>query len=64
MIDGCDSGVADTGSIESDILDCAVDVRNHGQFVRCAAMYLNNLGLSSEDKDAIQSCVGSSDFGK
>jgi len=65
IIDGCDSGVPDpTGSIAEGILNCNGTTRNHGQFVSCAAQFLNSLGLSSYDKEAIQSCVGKSEIGK
>jgi hypothetical protein len=73
VVGSCDSGVTNTlfangCTISDKIAACAAGAKNHGQFTRCAAQYLDSLVLggtiSLEQKDAIQSCVGSSSIGK
>ena len=66
VVGDCDSGVSDPdGSITAGILDCNGTTRNHGQFVNCSARFVNKrLDLTQSEKDAIMSCVGSSDIGK
>jgi concanavalin A-like lectin/glucanase superfamily protein len=66
IIDGCDSGVANTlfptGCTISDlIMQCADDVNNHGEFVSCVAHLTNKLKtdgtITGQQKGAIQSCA-------
>jgi hypothetical protein len=66
IIDGCDSGVANTwfpsGCTISDlIIQCADDVSNHGEFVSCVAHLTNTLKksgtITGQQKGAIQGCA-------
>ncbi|HEY9420634.1 MAG TPA: PA domain-containing protein [Thermoanaerobaculia bacterium] len=68
VIDGCDSGVANTVfangcRISDQINDCAVAASNHGAFVSCVAHLGNKLKkdgvITGDQKGAIQSCAGS-----
>jgi hypothetical protein len=67
VIDGCDSGVANTTfstgcRISDQINDCAVGAGNHGGFVSCVSHLTNDLKkagvISGAQKGAIQSCAG------
>ncbi|HEX6903475.1 MAG TPA: PA domain-containing protein [Thermoanaerobaculia bacterium] len=69
VIDGCDSGVANTVfangcRISDQINDCLVGASNHGGFVSCVAHLTNDLKkagvISGSQKGAIQSCAGQS----
>ncbi len=69
VIDGCDSGVANTVfangcRISDQINDCLVGASNHGGFVSCVAHLGNSLKktgvITGEQKGAIQSCAGQS----
>jgi hypothetical protein len=71
VIDGCDSGVANTvgddGCTVADLVEpCADGVRNHGAYVRCVSHVTNDLKaageLTGEEKDALQSCAGQADI--
>ncbi len=71
VIDGCDSGVDNTlgadGCTLSDLIgECAIGVRNHGQYVRCVSHLTNDLKksglISGSDKGAIMSCAGQADI--
>lgn len=71
IIDGCDSGVANTlfptGCTISDlIMQCADGVNNHGEFVSCVAHLTNNLKragtITGQQKGAIQSCAAQADI--
>ena len=73
VIDGCDSGVANTLSpngctISDRIANCAVGVKRHGDFVNCVAALANSLlaqgVITSAQKDAILTCAGKSKIGK
>lgn len=73
VIDGCETGVSNwvlaSGCTLMDQLDAfAVGVRNHGAFVSLVARFTGQLVtdgvLTSLEKDAIQSCAGSSSIGK
>lgn len=63
VIGECDTGVVDRlyeGKLISELIDeCADDVKNHGQFVRCVAHLTNKLKkdgiISGKEKGAIQS---------
>ncbi|MDH3602705.1 MAG: thrombospondin type 3 repeat-containing protein, partial [Candidatus Tectomicrobia bacterium] len=71
IIDGCDSGVANTlfidepfgnGCTISDLISrCTEGVSNHGQFVSCVAHLTNDLKkagiITGQEKGAIQSCA-------
>jgi hypothetical protein len=68
VIDGCDSGVANTVlsngcTILDEIAKCGTDSRNHGQYVSCVSHLTNDLKhdgvLTGREKGAIQSCVAS-----
>jgi PA domain len=67
VIDGCDSGVANTVfangcRISDSIEDCADGASNHGGFVSCVSHYTNDLKkngtITGAQKGAIQSCAG------
>jgi hypothetical protein len=69
VIDGCDSGVANTlfsdGCTITDlVLGCVEGANNHGQFVSCATQVSNNLNaggaITGADKGAITSCAAGS----
>ena len=60
MIDGCDTGVEDTGGIQAGINECAIDARNHGQFVRCVALFTRSEDLSQADRQPIMKCAAQS----
>lgn len=69
VIDGCDSGVANTVfengcRISDQVNDCLVGASNHGGFVSCVAHLTNSLKkagvISGSQKGAIQSCAGQS----
>ena len=71
VIDGCDSGVANTVfadgcRISDSIEDCADGATNHGKFVSCVAHYTNDLKkngtITGAQKGAIQSCAGQADI--
>ncbi len=71
VIDGCDSGVANTvfadGCRISDAIeDCADGATNHGKFVSCVSHYTNGLKkqgiITGAQKGAIQSCAGQADI--
>ena len=66
VIDGCDSGVANTLSsegctISDEIAKLSSDSTNHGKFVSAVAHYTNELKkdgvISGQQKGAIQSCA-------
>lgn len=66
VIDGCDSGVANTvfadGCRISDAIEgCADGAGNHGQFVSCVSHYTNDLKndgtITGAQKGAIQGCA-------
>jgi hypothetical protein len=66
VIDGCDTGVANTllddGCTINDLVaQCAADPGNHGDFTSCVAHFTNGLKgggiLSGADNGAIQSCA-------
>jgi hypothetical protein len=68
VIDGCDSGVANTllpngCTILDHIAECRADSRNHGEYVSCVSHLTNDLKhkgvLTVREKGAIQSCVAS-----
>lgn len=67
VVDGCDSGVANTVAangcrISDGIEACADGARNHGAFASCSAHFLNRLKsagvITGAQKDLIQGCVG------
>lgn len=71
VIDGCDSGVANTvfanGCRISDSIEaCAAAAGNHGGFVSCVSHYTNSLKkagtITGAQKGAIQSCAGSANI--
>jgi hypothetical protein len=71
VIDGCDSGVRNTGfpsgcTIADLIAACAEGVRNHGQYISCVSDMTNDLKqagtITDQQKDAIQSCAGQADI--
>jgi hypothetical protein len=69
IIDGCDTGVTDQvvdgSTISEKIAECAVDARNHGEFVRCVAHLTNDLVpgyITGREKGAIQSCAAQADI--
>ena len=65
VIGECDTGVMDQfeegRSISQRIGECALEAKNHGQFVRCVAHLTNELRkagkISGKEKGAIQSCA-------
>ncbi len=65
LIGECDTGVVDQleegMSISQRIGKCALEAKNHGQFVRCVAHLTNELRkagkISGREKNAIQSCA-------
>jgi hypothetical protein len=66
VIDGCDSGVANTTfttgcRISDQINDCMVGAGNHGAFVSCVAQLTNKLRkagvMTDAQKGAVQSCA-------
>ena len=72
VIEGCDSGVANTVSlngcsISDRIAQCAVGVKRHGDFVNCVAKLANSLlaqgVITTAQKDAILTCAGKSSIG-
>jgi len=73
VIDGCDSGVANTQftdgcTISDQIGVCEEGAKNHGKFVSCVAKKTNALKkakvISGNQKGQIQSCAAQSDIGK
>jgi hypothetical protein len=67
VIDGCDSGVANTlagdgCTLADDVADCAATAADHSDFVSCVSALTNQLKadklLSGAQKGAIQSCAG------
>ena len=71
VIDGCDSGVANTlfadgCKISDAIEDIAAGAGNHGAFVSGVSHYLNELKkagiITGAQKDAIQACAGAADI--
>lgn len=69
VIDGCDSGVANTlgadgCTISDDIAQCAADAGDHDEFVSCVAHLMNELKnagvISGKDNGAIQRCAAQS----
>jgi hypothetical protein len=71
VIDGCDSGVANTVfangcRISDGITACADGAGNHGGFVSCVSHYTNTLKkngtITGAQKGAIQSCAGSANI--
>ena len=69
VIDGCNSGVEETDSItNAAITDCAVDAKNHGDFVSCVADATNGWKkdglIDGKQKGAIQRCAARADIPK
>jgi len=69
VIDGCDTGVEDpSGNIQAGIDACEADAGNHGQFVRCTAIFTRNLvrggAISNSDRRPIMNCASRSSIGK
>ena len=64
MIDGCDTGVEDTDGIQDGIDACEADARNHGQFVRCVALFTRSEGMSQADRRPVMKCASQSSIGK
>jgi hypothetical protein len=71
VIDGCDTGVEnhllDSGcTISDEIAECAAEVTNHGQFVRCVAHLTNALKregiIAGKEKGKIQKCAAKADI--
>jgi len=71
VIDGCDTGVADQelesgGTISGNIAECAVNARNHGEFVSCVAHLTNKLVrdgyITGKEKGKIQRCAAQADI--
>ncbi len=71
VIDGCDSGVANTlftsGCTLSDLIaQCAVGAKNHGKYVSCVSRLTNGLKrskvITGRQKGAIQSCAAQADI--
>ena len=63
VIDGCDTGVEDTGGIQDGIDACAASASNHGQFVRCVAIFTRSQGMSSSDRQPVMKCASHSSIG-
>ena len=63
VIDGCDTGVEDTGGIQDAIDACAASASNHGQFVRCVAIFTRSQGMSSSDRQPVMKCASHSSIG-
>lgn len=70
VIDGCDTEIQDqeyNGElISQSIGDCAVDIKNHGEFVSCVAKLTNELKkagvITGKEKGVIQSCAAQGDI--
>jgi len=71
VIDGCDSGVANTlfedgCTISDEIAECAEGAKNHGKFVSCVSKLTNGLKkdglISGKEKGKIQKCAAQSDL--
>jgi hypothetical protein len=71
VIDGCDSGVANSmvGSgctISNRIAEIAEGATNHGQFVSGVAQFTNDLRrdgvITNQERSAIQSCAAQADL--
>lgn len=71
IIDGCDSGVANTFpeqgcTISDKIGQCAEGAQDHGKFVSCVAKLTNDLKkagiITGQQKGAIQSCAAQADI--
>ncbi len=70
VIDGCDTGVADQlldgTTISENIAECAVNARNHGEFVSCVAHLTNKLVrdgyITGKEKGKIQRCAAQADI--
>jgi hypothetical protein len=71
VIDGCDSGVANTTfptgcTISDRVQECADGAQNHGSFVSCVADLTNELKtagvITGQQKGAIQSCAAQADI--
>lgn len=67
-IDGCDTGIPDSGSIQASIDACAANAKNHGDFVRCVAIYTNSLRsegvITRNERKPIMTCSAQSDIGR
>lgn len=72
VIDGCDTGVANThlasGCTLSDkVAECAADAKNHGAFVSCVSALANAWSkdgtIAAGDKSALQTCAAQSSIG-
>ena len=68
VIADCDSGVQDTGDIQSGIDACVANATNHGKLVSCVTHYTKALersgNISKNDRKAIKRCTAHSDIGK
>jgi beta-lactam-binding protein with PASTA domain len=69
MIGDCDTGVEDpSGNIQAGIDACEADASNHGQFVRCTAIFTRGLSsdgiISQADRRPIMNCAAQSSIGK
>ena len=72
LIDGCDTGVSnyeigDNGCYLSDwIIECAMNAKNHGHFVRCVVHITHDLVsygiITGMEKGEINSCAGKADL--
>lgn len=59
-IDGCDTGVQDPGGIQAGIDQCEANASNHGQFVRCVAIFTKAEGVPQSDRKGIMKCAAHS----
>ena len=68
VIDGCDSGVPDSGGIQSGIDTCVANASNHGKLVSCVTHYTKELerkgAITKDDRKAIKRCAAHSNIGK
>ena len=68
VIGACDSGVPDSGGIQSDIDACVANAGNHGKLVSCVTRYSKDLErkgiITKSDRKAIKRCAAHSSIGK
>ena len=59
-IDGCDTGVPLGEEIQANIDQCEANATNHGQFVRCVAIFTKADGVPQSDRKGIMKCAAHS----
>jgi len=68
VIGACNSGIPDSGGIQSNIDACEANAGNHGKFVSCVTRYSKDLErkgiITRSDRKAIKRCAAHSSIGK